>query len=212
MKRLRYLIVSLCIRHPLLSYAASPVCQQQACTEFTLKTWKDRRDMQVVKQDFDFSCGAAALATVLNGFYGISKTEQQILMDMNKEDGKASFADMANVVEKYGFSSNGVALNYETLTRLKVPVIVYLEHRKDSHFSVLKGISKTHVQLADPSWGNRLLSKDEFLAMWETRSDTQAKGKILIIQPVSQSVVMQSNFWQPPQPNELLTQKVFWRL
>ena len=89
---------------------------------------------------------------------------------------------------------------------------MYLEHRKNSHFSVLKGISKTHVQLADPSWGNRLLSKDEFLAMWETRSDAQAKGRILIIQPVSQSVVIQTDFWQVPLPNKLLTQKVFWRL
>ncbi|MCP5177837.1 MAG: C39 family peptidase [Moraxellaceae bacterium] len=191
-----------------VSYAALPVCQQ-VCSEFKVKTWKDYRDSQVVKQDFDFSCGAAALATLLNGFYGQSYTEPQILEDMNKQDGKASFIDMARVVQKYGFQAQGLALDYSTLSQLKVPVIVYLEHRKDSHFSVLNGISESHVQLADPSWGNRVLSKQAFLTMWETRSDALAKGKILVISP-KKTVITQSEFWKHPQPNILLKQSILW--
>ena len=60
-----------------------------------VQSWKDRRDAQIVKQDLDYSCGAASLATILNGFYGEAITEAQILKAMNKEDGMASFSDMA---------------------------------------------------------------------------------------------------------------------
>jgi len=35
-----------------------------------VKSWKALRDERVVKQDLDYSCGAASLATVLNEYYG----------------------------------------------------------------------------------------------------------------------------------------------
>ena len=38
-------------------------------------SWQEQRDVQVVKQDRDFSCGAAAVATVLTYFYGMSVSE-----------------------------------------------------------------------------------------------------------------------------------------
>ncbi|ENS7173602.1 peptidase C39, partial [Neisseria gonorrhoeae] len=35
-----------------------------------MQSWKARRDFNIVKQDLDFSCGAASVATLLNNFYG----------------------------------------------------------------------------------------------------------------------------------------------
>lgn len=61
--------------------------------------------------------------------------------------------------------------------------IVYLKYRKDDHFSVLRGIDKNTVWLADPSLGNRTYSKFQFLDMWDTRNDKVLKGKILAILP-----------------------------
>ena len=55
----------------------------------TVQSLKDRRDAQIVKQDLDYSCGAASLATILNGFYGKTVTEDEILKATNKEDGMA---------------------------------------------------------------------------------------------------------------------------
>jgi predicted double-glycine peptidase len=133
--------------------------------EVATQSWKEQRDAHVVKQDRDYSCGAASLATLLNEYYGLSLTEEQILKDMNKPDMMANFEDMARVVGGYGFKSGGVALSYEQLSKLTVPVVVYLQHRGEDHFSVLRGISATQVQLADPSWGNRIYSKAQFLAM-----------------------------------------------
>lgn len=87
-----------------------------------IKTWKDLRDEHIVKQDLDYSCGAASVATIMNGFYGLNVTEAALLDDM-EADGAASFQDLAEVAQAYGLKGVGVALNFEQLRQLKVPAI-----------------------------------------------------------------------------------------
>ncbi|CAB9544307.1 Bacteriocin resistance protein; peptidase C39 [uncultured Gammaproteobacteria bacterium] len=160
-------------------------------TEVKVKTWKDLRDEKIVKQDKDYSCGAASMATLLNEFYNQSFTEIELLKAMDKGDGRASFDDMAKALPQFGFRSVGYTLSFEQLSKLKIPTIVYLKYRKDDHFSVLRGISNSTVWLSDPSLGNRTYSKEQFLDMWDTRDDKLLKGKILAILPnakVKQSV------------------------
>jgi len=47
-----------------------------------IKTWKDLRDAQVVKQNLDVSCGSAAAATILQFFYGRDISEEDILAEV----------------------------------------------------------------------------------------------------------------------------------
>jgi predicted double-glycine peptidase len=199
----RYCGVCLLYFHTLVAHAAQ-FSTLSANGEIAVKSWKSLRDANIVKQNFDYSCGAASLATVLNKFYGLQLTERQILSDMRKPDLMANFEDMARVSDFYGFNAGGIALNYEQLTKLTVPVVVYLRHHREDHFSVLRGISNTHVQLADPSWGNRIFSKQQFLKMWETRNDEKLKGKILLVLPKPpQAVIQHKDFFRPPTPNAL---------
>ena len=95
-----------------------------------INSWKTMRDTEIVKQDLDYSCGAASLATVLNEYYGLSVTEEEILKIMDKEDMRASFDDMANALKELGFRGVGYAASFEQLTKLKIPVIVYTKHRR----------------------------------------------------------------------------------
>lgn len=152
-----------------------------------VKNWKILRDAQVVKQDLDYSCGAASLATLLNNFYGQDLTEEALLKAMDKGDGRASFDDMVKALPKFGFRAQGFAASWEQLTRLKMPIIVYVKHRKNDHFSVLRGINQDTVWLADPSLGNRTYSRNQFLAMWQTRQDSEnadLAGKFLAVLPM----------------------------
>lgn len=152
-----------------------------------IKNWKSLRDAQVVKQDLDYSCGAASLATLLNYFYGQDLTEEALLKAMDKGDGRASFDDMAKALPKFGFRAQGFAASWDQLTRLKTPVIVYVKHRKNDHFSVLRGINQDAVWLADPSLGNRTYSRHQFLTMWQTRQDSEnadLAGKFLAVLPM----------------------------
>ncbi len=151
--------------------------------QIPLKTWKALRDEQIVKQDLDYSCGAASVATIMNGFYGLDVTEAELL-DRMEADGAASFQDLAEVVQAYGLKGMGIALNFEQLHQLKVPAIAYLKYRDDDHFSVVRSVSPDgSVSLGDPSWGNRRFTQQQFLEMWETRGDENLKGKVLLLLP-----------------------------
>lgn len=149
------------------------------------------RDDGVVKQDMDYSCGAASLATLLNSFYGQNLSEEVLLKAMDKGDGRASFDDMTRAALKFGFRAQGFAASWEQLTKLKMPVIVYVKHRKNDHFSVLRGIDGDTVWLADPSLGNRTYSRQQFLVMWQTRTDLgdmALVGKFLAVLPAGANV------------------------
>lgn len=162
-----------------------------------VQSWKARRDARIVKQDLDYSCGAASLATLLNSFYGQSVTEDVLLKAMDKRNGRASFEDMAQVLPQFGFRAQGFAASWEQLMRLKMPVILYVKHRKDDHFTVLRGINSDTVWLADPSLGNRTYSRAQFLAMWLTREDRNdgLAGKFLAVLPTAVESVSSEDFF-----------------
>lgn len=82
-----------------------------------VQSWKALRDQGIVKQDVDYSCGAASIATLLNQQYGQNFSEAEVLALMERlgqEEGMASFADMQAVAEYLGFHAQGYALSYET--------------------------------------------------------------------------------------------------
>lgn len=169
-----------------------------------IKSWKTLRDERVVKQDLDYSCGAASLATIMQEFYGQEISEEDVLMRM-EDDGAASFQDLSDVAWEYEYSAKGLALDFEQLKTLKIPVIAYLKHQGDDHFSVIRGISSNGmVWLGDPSWGNRKFSAEQFKNMWQTRDDAKLKGKILLVMPEKMAQAsMDQAFFQPPEINQV---------
>lgn len=162
-----------------------------------VNSWKTLRDDRIVKQNLDYSCGAASLATLLNSYFGREVTEEALLRAMNKGNGRASFEDMARVLPQFGFRAQGFAASWEQLARLKMPVVVYVQNRKDDHFTVLRGLNGDTVWLADPSLGNRTYSREQFLAMWETRtsSNNGLTGKFLAILPDNGIVIPVEGFF-----------------
>ena len=163
-----------------------------------IKTWKGMRDALVVKQNLDHSCGAASLATLLQGYYGLNVTENVLLEAMDKGEGKSSFDDMKRALTIFGFKAQGFASSWEQLAKLKVPVIVYVKQRKNEHFVVLRGISNNVIWLADPSLGNRTYSRSQFLDLWKTRSSSDndgLDGKFLAVLPIDPSAKINHPFF-----------------
>jgi predicted double-glycine peptidase len=148
-----------------------------------LVSWKEIRDRELSKQQWDFSCGAASLATLLKHYYGMPTNEATILSLLHTSDAAASFQELAQVAQDhYGLRAYGFALSVDMLKSLQQPVLVYLRVRGRDHFSVLRGVDDAgRVWLADPSWGNRLLTAHQFRSMWSTRSDPIYIGKILLL-------------------------------
>ncbi len=174
-----------------------------------VQSWKERRDFNIVKQDLDFSCGAASVVTLLNNFYGQTLTEEEVLKKLDKEQMRASFEDMRRIMPDLGFEAKGYALSFEQLAQLKIPVIVYLKYRKDDHFSVLRGIDGNTVLLADPSLGHVSMSRAQFLDAWQTREGNLA-GKILAVVPKKAETISNKLFFthHPKRQTEFAVEQI----
>ena len=165
-----------------------------------VNTWKALRDFRIVKQQLDYSCGAASMATILNEFYGMSVTEEDVLTRMGATD-RSSFQQLADVAPSYGVRAGGLMLSFDDLKQLKIPAIAYVQYRGDDHFTVIRGIrSDGVVQVADPSWGKRQLTAHQFRRMWEAPdTDGMPRGRILLLIPqdVSLAQIDETFFTQP---------------
>ncbi len=151
---------------------------------------KDLRDGNLVRQRFDFSCGAAALATMLRYGFGESVTEGQILdglFDLPSEDEKAarrrtgfSLLDLQRVAQARGYIAEGFRLDPAQLSLVDGPVIVFIEPRGYKHFAVFRGIRGDRVYLADPSRGNIRMPVYTFLDSW---LQDDGRGIIFVVEP-----------------------------
>lgn len=153
-----------------------------AHTALTVKPWTKLRDDSVVRQQLDYSCGAAALATLLSHYYGEPTTERQVL-ERQTEPRPATFSTLADLASAFGYHARGYALSLDTLRQLNLPVILYVEIEGNRHFSVLRRVDRDHVLLADPSMGNRVYSRADFLNIWAIRNRDAEEGKALVVLP-----------------------------
>jgi len=154
------------------------------------RSMKDLRDQNVVKQRYDFSCGSAALATLLQYGFGETVTERQILLGLfnnlsNEEKlirQKTGFSllDLQRVAQARGYNAQGFRLAPEQLSLLGGPVIVFIEPRGYKHFAVLRGVRDGRVYLADPSRGNIRMPVYNFLKDW---LQADGKGIIFVVEP-----------------------------
>lgn len=186
-------------------YIENPISSKKV----RVQSWKEKRDLNIVKQDFDYSCGAASLATLLNNFYHQNISEKDILDAMQKQEMAASFYDMQTILPQFGFFAKGYALSFDELAKIKIPVIVYLHYRKNNHFSVLEGINNNTVLLSDPSLGHISMSKEQFIQSWHTTNENTA-GKILAILPQSADIQNNSAFFnkQPKRQTQQIVQNM----
>lgn len=155
----------------------------------SLKSMVDFRDENLVRQQFDYSCGAAALATLFRFGFGEAVTERQIVDDLfaglaqddtaiREKEGFSLF-DLQQVAQRRGFKAEGFKLEPQYLAQLNGPVIVFLETMGYKHFAVLKGVRGDRVYLADPSRGNIRMPAYRFLEAW-VREGT---GIVFVVEP-----------------------------
>jgi predicted double-glycine peptidase len=136
-----------------------------------------RRD-KVVVQDFDVSCGAAALATLLTYQHDDPVPEREIVRGLMAR--KEYLDDPKLVRRNQGFSLldlkryavgrgyQGLAFGSLRLADLveRAPVMTPVSLNGYNHFVIFRGLQGNDVLLADPAWGNRTMPVEEFKAAW----------------------------------------------
>jgi len=134
---------------------------------------RERRFSDLVEQKTDFSCGAAALATVLRQAYWLDVTENQLIegmlvtADQNLVRTQGfSMLDMKRYVESIGMRARGYRIPADSLDRLTIPVVVLMDIRGYKHFVVMQKAEKDWVYIGDPVLGHKRYSREDFAKGW----------------------------------------------
>jgi predicted double-glycine peptidase len=134
---------------------------------------KEARFTTTQRQQFDFSCGSAAVATLLTHHYGKPTDERAVFTQMFERGDQAkirkegfSMLDMKRYLESLGLRADGFQLPVDRLATERVPAIVLLSERGYRHFVVVKGVVRGRVLVGDPAMGTRAMSIDSFKRLW----------------------------------------------
>jgi len=132
----------------------------------------------IVRQAYDYSCGSAALTTLLNGYGGLKLTEQQTMTGLLQygeyqriiERRSFSLLDMKRFVTALGMNSGGYRGEFSDLTSLNQPAIVPITYAGFKHFVVYKAYKDGRVYVADPSLGNISFDESRFKEIWDNNT------------------------------------------
>lgn len=137
---------------------------------------KAARFRTTVPQQYDFSCGSAATATLLTFQYGEPVSEADVFARMYKEGDQDkirtqgfSLRDMQRYLAGRGFQADGFEVPIEQLVEQNVPAIVLLNDRGYRHFVVVKGLRDGRILLGDPARGTRAMPRSRFEQLWDNR-------------------------------------------
>lgn len=150
-----------------------------------------RRD-KVVVQAWDLSCGAAALATILNHQHGDPVSEREIALGLiNRKEyiekpelvqirQGFSLLDLKRYVDGRGYE--GIGYGRLTLADLeaKAPIMVPIEAKGYNHFVVFRGRLGNRVLLADPAFGNTTMTVGAFERAWLEYPDIGKVGFVVV--------------------------------
>ena len=154
----------------------------------TVSPLAEQKYKNIVHQAYDYSCGSAALTTVLNGYLGRQFTEKQVM------DGLLKFGEYDKIVARRGFSmldmkrlvtalghpNNGFKGTLDELKKLDHPAIVAIHYMNFKHFVVIKKYQDGRFFVADPSLGNISFPEAQFDEAWEK---VDGLGRMFIVFP-----------------------------
>lgn len=137
---------------------------------------REARYQTTARQQFDFSCGSAALATLLSHHYGTPVSEREVFEAMYQRGDQAkiraegfSLLDMKRYLEGRGFAADGFVQPLAQLAGAGLPAIVLIRENGYRHFVVIKGLRDGRVLLGDPSAGLRVVTRAHFEEVWVHR-------------------------------------------
>jgi predicted double-glycine peptidase len=132
------------------------------------------RNEGLIRQHWDLTCGAAAVATLLTYQHGIPVSERDAALGMLRAgDARLvrarlgfSLLDLKRFAAGRGLEATGYGnMRLDELLAM-APAIVPVRIRNFGHFVVVRGRVGDRVFLADPAFGNRTISVAAFERSW----------------------------------------------
>lgn len=135
------------------------------------------RDESLVRQQWDLSCGAAVVATLLTYQLGAPVTEREAALGMLRAGDVRlvrarlgfSLLDLKRFAATRGFEADGFGdLSVDELVAM-APVVAPTLVFGFAHFVIVRGRVGDRLILGDPAFGNRTIAVDEFVQAWPSR-------------------------------------------
>jgi len=137
---------------------------------------KEARFRTTIRQQYDYSCGSAAAATLLTYQYNHPVTEQDVFQSMWDQGDKEkirlegfSLLDIKRYLEQKGYEADGYEAPLDKLIQVGIPAITLIRDNGYNHFVVIKGLNDREVLAGDPSMGSRIIPRAEFEKLWINR-------------------------------------------
>ena len=134
---------------------------------------KEQRFKTIYKQQYDFSCGSATLASLLSFHYDDVVNEFMVFKDMYNKGNQQkirqqgfSLFDMKLYLSRRGYRSNGFKISLDQLAKAEIPAITIINNKGYMHFVIIKGSDEKEVLVGDPAIGIKVYSRAEFEKMW----------------------------------------------
>ncbi len=141
------------------------------------RSYRAIKVQNVVMQGADYSCGAAALATVLRYYWQDNVNEVMVLETIDKfltaaelkdrRENGLSIADLRRAAVDMDYLSEVGKITFQELGQSKVPLVVAITADGYDHFVVVRGINGQYVYLADPMRGNIRVRTSVFVSQWQ---------------------------------------------
>jgi len=166
-------VLSACTGAPLPEGGAQLDMTGQLAFAMPVTSLIGRRFQTVVRQQYDFSCGSAALATLLRYHYEDPQTEQSVFLGMFRDGDRAqiqrlgfSLLDMKRYLAARGVGADGYRVTLDQIAKARLPGIALIDFNGYKHFVVVKGVEAGGLLLGDPSLGLRRESIATFMKQW----------------------------------------------
>lgn len=153
--------------------------------EFAVKSYQELKNDMVVRQNYEHSCGAASLATLLNMSNFKQFSELDILnavSETNFNTDMVSLAELMNALKKLDYESRAYQITRQSFDKLfNIPLLVKIEDDpRFPHFVIIINYEGDFLQVFDPSSGRYTSSKRQFFSIWDRN---EKGGFALIISP-----------------------------
>ena len=117
----------------------------------------------VVMADSYCNCGPAALATVLQNYFNINVSQDQLATLAGTDESGTTMYGLVQAAQDEGLTAEGLELSVD---QLEPGNIVYLIINGVGHYSVITNITSTMVYLADSTLGNINMTLANFTAIY----------------------------------------------
>jgi parallel beta-helix repeat protein len=117
----------------------------------------------VVMADIYYDCGPATLATVLQKYFNITASQDQLATYAGTNYTGTSMYGLVQAAQEKGLNAYGLKLS---VNQLEPGNIVYLVRKGEGHFSVITNITISTVYLADSELGNINMTLSDFTAIY----------------------------------------------